>query len=148
MKGRFNDLTGKKFNRLTVIERVRKENDKRTYWRCRCDCGNETIVRADQLTSGSTKSCRCLNDEMAAALGKSNFIDLSGKRFGRLQVLSPAGKDKYDNYKWLCKCDCGKEKIETGKCLCSGMALSCGCLRIENTIKVKINSISLLCCVR
>jgi len=137
MNGRFNDLTGKKFNRLTVIERVRKENDKRTYWRCRCDCGNETVVRADMLTSGHTKSCRCLNDEMAAELGRSNFIDLSGKRFGRLQVISPVGKDKYNNYKWLCNCDCGKEKIVKGNCLCSGMTRSCGCLRAENTTKTK-----------
>ena len=137
MKGKFNDLTGKKFNRLTVISRVRKENDKRTYWLCKCDCGNETIVRADQLISGTTKSCRCLNDELAAKLGKSHFLDISGRRFGRLLVIKNVGKDKFGNYKWLCKCDCGNEKIVTGNCLCSGMTSSCGCFRIENTIKAK-----------
>lgn len=136
-RGRIDDLTGKKFNRLTVLSRVRKENDKRTYWLCRCDCGKETVVRQDQLKSGKTKSCRCLNDELATKLGKSNFVDLTGRRFGRLFVVENVGKDKFEKHRWLCVCDCGNTKIVTGNCLCSGMTSSCGCIRIENTIKAK-----------
>lgn len=34
------DLTGQKFNRLLVIEFFERKNNK-TYWRCKCDCGNE-----------------------------------------------------------------------------------------------------------
>jgi len=56
------DLTGQKFNRLTVIERV--ENKKgNVYWLCKCACGKEKVVASSSLTSGNTKSCGCLSSE-------------------------------------------------------------------------------------
>lgn len=57
----FQDLTGNKYNRLTVLERDFLK--KRTYWKCLCDCGNIVSVEASKLKSGHTKSCGCLNDE-------------------------------------------------------------------------------------
>lgn len=54
------DLTGERFDRLTVIEKVgEKEKDGNTRWLCECDCGNRCIVRADHLKSGNTQSCGC-----------------------------------------------------------------------------------------
>lgn len=38
------DLTGMKFNRLTVIERTKNSKDGKAMWKCACDCGNERIV--------------------------------------------------------------------------------------------------------
>ena len=58
--GKFIDLTGMKFNMLTVIERVGVDSSGRVLWRCICDCGNETIVPSYGLTSNHTKSCGCL----------------------------------------------------------------------------------------
>lgn len=63
----FIDLTGKKFGRLTVIERAENHN-KHTYWRCLCDCGNETVVRADCLQNGISQSCGCLQKEISKSL--------------------------------------------------------------------------------
>lgn len=60
---RFEDLTGKRFGRLTVIKRVYKEGDKQTYWLCKCDCGNETVACASHLKDGHTKSCGCFHKE-------------------------------------------------------------------------------------
>ena len=37
------DLIGKRFGKLTVIEFYEKRNN-RYYWKCKCDCGKETIV--------------------------------------------------------------------------------------------------------
>lgn len=54
-----NDLTGKKFTRLTVISRS-KDRGAQHYWNCKCDCGKERIVSGHRLTSGKTKSCRCI----------------------------------------------------------------------------------------
>ena len=57
------DLTGRRYGRLTVIsynEEVSKQKG-RAYWNCKCECGNEIIVRGDNLTSESTKSCGCYN---------------------------------------------------------------------------------------
>ena len=56
------------------------------------------------------------------------MIDMIGKRFGKLLVLSEAGRDKHRNILWLCRCDCGKEKIISGSSLRSGLTKSCGCL--------------------
>lgn len=52
-------IEGEKFGRLTAIEYHHTEN-KRRYWKCLCDCGNEKIVRGDRLTSGNVRSCGCL----------------------------------------------------------------------------------------
>jgi hypothetical protein len=61
------ELQGKKFNRLTVIEESHYDaRQKKRYWLCRCDCGTETRVGTNSLTSGNTKSCGCLDREKAA----------------------------------------------------------------------------------
>ncbi len=52
------DLTNKKFGKLTVINRETSYK-KRTYWNCKCDCGNEKKVDASHLRSGHTESCGC-----------------------------------------------------------------------------------------
>lgn len=60
--GKFIDVTGLKFGRLTVLERV--DNYKTSArWKCICDCGNIRLVVARCLRSGHTKSCGCLNSE-------------------------------------------------------------------------------------
>lgn len=54
---RLKDLTGQRFDKLTVIERV--PNSGTSKWRCRCDCGNERIVFGTNLTTGRARSCGC-----------------------------------------------------------------------------------------
>ena len=61
--------------------------------------------------------------------------DLVGQKFGRLIVLKKKDKNKSGNYRWLCKCDCGKEKIIRGDNLKSGTTKSCGCLQKEKRMK-------------
>lgn len=59
--------------------------------------------------------------------------DLTGQRFGRYTVLSYAGKDKYRNSKWLCRCDCGNERVVFAIALKSNDTVSCGCYHRENS---------------
>ena len=59
--------------------------------------------------------------------------NLIGKNFGRLSVIKRMNDDKNRNSRWLCKCDCGKEKIIYGCSLKSGNTKSCGCLHKEKT---------------
>lgn len=54
------DEVGHRFGKLIVV--CRAGNDYPVRWRCRCDCGNETIVRAEALRSGNTRSCGCLHE--------------------------------------------------------------------------------------
>lgn len=65
----------------------------------------------------------------------SQLIDLIGKIFGRLVVIKRAGKNKWDIPKWLCKCNCGNEKVILGSCLKNGHIKSCGCLRRDTREK-------------
>lgn len=56
------DMTGLRFGRLVAIKVVeRRKNGVK--WLCKCDCGNEAIVRGNYLRSGHTKSCGCLAKE-------------------------------------------------------------------------------------
>lgn len=69
--GRFNDLTGKRFGRLTVVSRgenaYRKNGDPRTRWVCVCDCGKSKLIYGEALARGVTKSCGCIQKERASA---------------------------------------------------------------------------------
>lgn len=58
--GKLIDLTGQRFNNLLVIERAENTKGGSARWKCRCDCGNETIVSAANLKSNAVKSCGCL----------------------------------------------------------------------------------------
>lgn len=53
--------------------------------------------------------------------------DLTGQRFGKLTVIRRVSDDRNRNRMWLCRCDCGNEKIVGGRHLYSGATTSCGC---------------------
>lgn len=58
------NLIGQKFGRLTVLERsgtiVGRDGSKYSYWKCMCDCGNETSVKGHDFKIGKVQSCGCL----------------------------------------------------------------------------------------
>ena len=58
-----NDLTGKRFGKLTAIEPLKERKNKRIVWKCKCDCGNYANVISTYLTNGDTKSCGCIKNE-------------------------------------------------------------------------------------
>ena len=58
--------------------------------------------------------------------------DLTGQRFGSLLVVERRGSDSKGQALWLCRCDCGTEKIIRGHDLKGGVK-SCGCSRIKST---------------
>lgn len=62
---KFDDLTGRKFGRLTVIGLSPKMSGRKSYWVCVCECGKKKVVRSDLLKSKNTQSCGCLRDEAA-----------------------------------------------------------------------------------
>ena len=57
------DLTGDRFGRLTVVEKAAKyispKGKSETQWNCKCDCGNQVVVRRANLVTGHTVSCGC-----------------------------------------------------------------------------------------
>ena len=63
------------------------------------------------------------------------FDDLSGKKFGRLRVLSADGVDKSGHHQWICACECGARKIVNGTSLRLKRTRSCGCYMRERMKK-------------
>ena len=59
------------------------------------------------------------------------IVKIAGKKFGRLTVIKLAYVKKGRGAFWLCKCDCGKNKVVCSGSLRSGMTHSCGCLKRE-----------------
>jgi len=53
------DLIGQRFGRLVVLEQAGLTTHKKATWRCRCDCGQTCVVRANKLREGSKRSCGC-----------------------------------------------------------------------------------------
>ena len=64
--------------------------------------------------------------------------DLTGRRFGRLVVKEFVGV-KNKNARWLCKCDCGNDKVVYGSNLIHGTR-SCGCISREVNREKRTNA--------
>lgn len=125
------DLTGQKFGRLTVLrmEKIQtKKGKNRTHAFCKCDCGSYKYVLPGNLKSGKQKSCGCLEKE--SRYQRKHYIDIKGKSFGMLTVISLCDEvESNGSRKWLCKCECGKYTKITYTNLIHGRIKSCGCLR-------------------
>lgn len=138
---RKNNLTNKKFEKLTVIKDSGKRSSSRSIiWECQCDCGNICYVDTNSLTrkdGKNTKSCGCIK--------KSS--DLTGQRFNQLTVIASDGKDKYGHPKWLCQCDCGNtlSVITHDLTRKDGKAIiSCGCNRAINEIGKRYGNLTVI----
>lgn len=118
---RIDDLTGSRFGRLMVLACVGKNSKRDALWSCRCDCGSFVAVSSQGMKSGKTSSCGCLKTQNLPE-------DLSGFRFGRLVAvrLATAGPGRP---RWVCLCDCGREKVTSAALLKAGHTVSCGCAR-------------------
>lgn len=60
------DITGRRFGRLTALERDGYSNSWQAMWICRCDCGNIVRVFKNNLMAGRVRSCGCLKRDLLA----------------------------------------------------------------------------------
>lgn len=114
------NLTGKVFNRLTVLSQAGVNQHGTKLWLCQCVCGNQTTVRTGHLTNGSISSCGCLYHE-----------DLTGRVFGELMAVGRVENSNSNKTMWRCKCSCGNIKSVAAHHLKSGGITSCGCKKGE-----------------
>jgi len=91
------DLTGKRYGKLVVLERKESVN-KRTYWACKCDCGNIVSIRSDTL-GRNANSCGCLKKEQ------------DKKNLGR--YIHGKSHDRLSNIWYHIKTRCNDEKSDT-----------------------------------
>lgn len=128
--GKLIDLTGKTFDHLTVIQKDNSRKNGKTYWICKCSCGNTVSVYGYYLRTGHTKSCGCLSNKMRSDSNRQNLI---GQTFGYLTVLSYEGSTENRQSLYKCRCNlCGSEKVYRAGNLKSGNSQSCGCKQISH----------------
>lgn len=122
------DITGQKFNYLTVLFRVDIEKPNYSWWLCRCDCGDEVVVRASFLKNGHTKSCGCMSNFLTS---QKNSKELKpGEQYNYWTVVSKV-QETGTGGKYICRCKCGNERIIPRQALVSGASKSCGCYQKE-----------------
>lgn len=119
-----NDLTGRRFGKLTVMERTDQKQERYVVWRCQCDCGNDVYVNTKRLKRGTKKNCGC--ETKTDAKRGPVAEDLSGCRYGTLLVMYRA-ETLNGRTRWMCQCDCGNRKIIATRELKAGKTKSCGC---------------------
>lgn len=151
-RGRLAVADGQRFGFSVVIDpeiRIPGRTGRRTDRgaRLRCDCGNEferpiyALVGAQAAKCNKKQSCGCMtrqliSEGLAEAWKKrqdrprpATFVDRAGERYGSLVAIefvetTPKGR-------WLCRCDCGGEKMALGPFLAKGITRHCGCQRLQ-----------------
>jgi hypothetical protein len=126
------DLTGKQFSRWIVIERV-NSIDGNTFWKCRCVCGTIKNVLSYSLQGGKSKSCGCYHPLHPL------FRDLTGKKFGKLKVITRYLNNGRGRTQWECSCECGTIRIVSSHDLLNRHTKSCGCSRRLKPYKALYN---------
>lgn len=124
------DYTGQKFGKLTALEYIKGEYNKkiRAKWRCQCECGNIVDVDLQKLRSGSITACDKCDPDSYKIRTRNNIIqDITRQKFGKLTVLKQYDVD--NKHLCYCRCDCGKEKLVLYYNLLHGGTTSCGCQR-------------------
>ncbi len=120
------DLTGKKFNYLTVVKLVGKDKIG-AIWECRCDCGNLTTAHKGELEKGFKQSCGCM---------RVRKDDIVGIKKGKLTAIEFSKVVEGITY-WKFKCDCGNTFEGQRSRFLNGTTKSCGCLKNERNEKFK-----------
>lgn len=112
------DLTGQKFGRLLAVACTGEKQNGNYMWLCRCDCGKETIVKADHLRRHETQSCGCINIGRQKGIAKKHGFacdDRKERLYGVWTAMHTRCKNKkhvhYKNYggRGISVCDAWRE---------------------------------------
>lgn len=135
--GKLINEIGNRYGRLIAVEKIKKENDTRAFWKCQCDCGNIIIVSGRDLRNGHTKSCGCLRSEVIKNRRRAVGGIKPNMSFGNLITIKRLNEqDNAHNDYWLCKCICGNITKATTRNLKSGNTTSCGCVKSKGEQKI------------
>jgi len=117
---------GQRFGNLTVLRKLNRKWNNYDVWECACDCGNVTTPSTYTLLKGKSISC---------GKRQGHCIDLTGKEFQGVRVLSRQGSGKYGPL-WKCQCHCGNLFTAESRWLVQKhLCKSCGCTTDDLTGK-------------
>jgi len=129
------DLTGLKVGLLTVVRLTDPREHSKRLWLCKCDCGNTKLVSTGSLNTSNVQSCGCI-------LRK----DITGQKFGKLTAVEMVdGEPGGVSYRWLCKCECGGERLAAyAELNNSRYNHSCGCINLPDLTGHKFTRLTVL----
>jgi hypothetical protein len=112
------------FGKLVVLSYYgnNKRGDK--LWNCKCECGNDKVVKGSNLRRGLTSSCGCINTG-------PKIKSLVGEKFNKLTILRHVGRSACRSQLVECQCDCGNICTTLAKHVKYGLTKSCGCWQKE-----------------
>jgi len=109
-------MIGGKFGKWLVISQEKHPRSKGRYFLCRCECAFEKIVSAHQLIYGKTTQCKdCFN---------KRAINYTGQTIHAWTFLEER-KGYFDEMSYLCRCNCGNEKIIRVRDIIRGKSKRC-----------------------
>ncbi len=115
---------------LTVIKEVYNYNNiNKTYYECKCDCGNICYKAKNTFKKYQSYSCGCTRKPIHKIKESEDMI---GKKYGKLEVKKILPNYKNGNTYCECICECGKAKIALRTNILRGYTQSCGCLEKES----------------
>ena len=119
------DITNQIFGDFKVLYFDDSKGKYKYYWMCEClKCGEKTSVATASLINGKSTKCKC-NKLYGIPLNIKGFQeDLTGKKYGHLEVLSYSHK-AHSHSHWLCRCDCLREEIKSISFLNNSKYLMC-----------------------
>lgn len=112
------DMEGMTFGEWTVLSRAYSGGSAGWFWLCQCSCGELAAINGTRLRLGRTT--RCVDCKR-----RSEFVDLTGQRFGQWTVLKQAKTGPHRQTFWLCRCSCGTEAERNGQILKGGASTRC-----------------------
>lgn len=128
------NLVGNKYGMLTLLDRKRENN--RTFYYCKCDCGNKKWIRYDAIkkwinnnydsSNAKNPSCGC---------NKGRIKNIKNKKFSMLTAIEVVRLSENNGAIWKCKCDCGNLTEVSVSNLANGNIVSCGCYKSKKAKK-------------
>lgn len=99
--GKFINLTGQKFERLTVVSKELPDSTGSIIWKCKCECGKDVYARGNALRKGLVKSCGCYKKDILPTIN-TKYKDCPKRLYkiyyGMLGRCYSEGNSAYNNY--------------------------------------------------
>lgn len=141
------DILGDYGNKLLEITRITNYGHRYGLFLCG-ECHKNTFeAKIYHVSSNKIIRCKECRKKAFSGKGNPNFVDLTGKRFGKITAVEYVGAKKYGHDSngnvlsrslWLCQCDCGRSKIVDSNCLNRGLVSSCGYCSLNSKGEYKI----------
>ena len=123
--GKAIDLSNKRIGDLIPLYKIQSPNGSdRTYWACKCVCGEYCIRKSTNLLNNAHSFCQSPQHK------KNRLI---GEKRGKLTIIEVT--DEYDDmrgWKYLCRCECGNTCYKWGKYLFYDEQQNCGCSMMKD----------------